>query len=84
MTSLRTVLDTRHQTTLLHKDTHMQHIELRLADIGERQALLRSIREGDRAATRRAWSIRRSVGESLVRLGRRIGGDSATAPAWQG
>jgi hypothetical protein len=84
MTSLRTALDTRHQNTLLLKDTHMQHIELRLADIGERQALLRSIREGDRAAERRARSIRRSLGESLVRLGRRIGGDSVSAPAWQG
>ena len=31
----------------------MQHIELRLADIGERQALFRSIRDGDRAATAR-------------------------------
>jgi len=84
MTSLRTALDTRHQTSLLLKDPHMQHIELRLADIGERQALLRSIREGDRAAERRAWSIRRSIGESFIRLGRRIGGDSVSAPAWQG
>ncbi len=84
MTSLRTDLDTRHHNTLLNKDTQMQHIELRLADIGERQALLRSIRESDRAAKGRAWSIRRSLGESLVRLGRRIGGDTVSAPAWQG
>jgi hypothetical protein len=84
MTSLRTALDTRHQNILLLKDTHMQHIELRLADIGERQALFRSLREGDRAAQVRARSIRRSLGESLVRLGRRIGGDSVSAPAWQG
>ncbi|HYO43793.1 MAG TPA: hypothetical protein VES19_11400 [Candidatus Limnocylindrales bacterium] len=84
MTSRRNALDTRHQNTLLNKETHMQHIELRLADIAERQALLRSIREGDRAASGRAWSIRRSVGESLVRLGRRIGGDTVSAPAWQG
>jgi hypothetical protein len=84
MTSLRTAHDTRRHNTLLNKDTHMQHIELRLADIGERQALLRSVRDGDRAASGRAWSIRRSIGESLVRLGRRIGGDSVSAPAWQG
>ena len=84
MTSQIRTQNTRHQTTLLHKDTHMQHIELRLADIGERQALLRSIREGDRAANGRAWSIRRSIGESFIRLGRRIGGDSVSAPAWQG
>ena len=75
---------TRHHTTLLHKDTTMQHIELRLADIGERQALLRSIRDGDRAAERRSRSIRRQVGGSLMRLGRRVAGDTATTPAWQG
>jgi hypothetical protein len=74
---------TRHHSTL-REDTTMQHIELRLADIGERQALLRSVRDGDRSASGRAWSIRRSIGESLVRLGRRIGGDSVSAPAWQG
>ncbi len=62
----------------------MQHIELRLADIGERQALLRSIREGDRAAERRPRSIRRQIGESFIRLGRRIGGDAVSVPAWQG
>jgi len=84
MTSLITAHNTRHHTTLLDKDTHMQHIELRLADIGERQALLRSIREGDRAAERRARSIRRSIGESFIRLGRRIGGESVSAPVWQG
>jgi len=83
MTSLRTTHDTRHHSTL-REDTHMQHIELRLADIGERQALLRSIRDGDRAAERRSRSIRRQVGGSLMRLGRRVAGDTATTPAWQG
>lgn len=62
----------------------MQHIELRLADIGERQALFRSLREGDRVAQGRARSVRRRIGESAIRLGRRIGGDSVSAPAWQG
>ncbi len=62
----------------------MQYIELRLADVGERQALFRSHREGDRFAERRARSIRRQVGESLVRLGRRVAGDAKTSPAWQG
>jgi hypothetical protein len=84
MTSLRTAHDTRRHNTLLNKDTHMQHIELRLVDIGERQALLRSIREGDRAASGRARSFRRRIGESFIRLGRRIGGETVSAPAWQG
>ncbi len=83
MTSLRTAHDTRHHHNL-QKDTHMQHIELRLADIGERQALFRSSREGDRAAERRTRSIRRHIGESVIRLGRRIGGDAISTPAWQG
>jgi hypothetical protein len=74
---------TRHHSTL-REDTTMQHIELRLADIGERQALLRSIREGDRAAERRSRSIRRQIGESFIRLGRRVAGDIVTTPAWQG
>ena len=33
-------------TPPLRKDLHMQHIELRLADVAERQALLRSHRDG--------------------------------------
>jgi hypothetical protein len=84
MTSQTHTQNTRHPNTLLYKDTHMQHIELRLADIGERQALFRSTREDDRAAERRARSIRRQIGESFIRLGRRVAGDTATSPAWQG
>ena len=74
---------TRHHPTF-REDTHMQHIELRLADVRERQALYRSHREGDRAAMRQTRSLRRRIGESLVRLGRRVGGDAVTTPAWQG
>ena len=72
---------TRHHT--LREDITMQHIELRLAEVEERQALFRSIREGDRVAGHRARSIRLRIGESLVRLGRRVGGDAVTSPAWQ-
>ncbi len=81
--TFRSDTTTRHHHTF-RKDLHMQHIELRLADIGERQALLRSNREGDRAAEGRARSIRRQIGQSLIRLGRRVGGESVSAPAWQG
>jgi hypothetical protein len=62
----------------------MQFIELRLADIGERQALLRSIRDAERDGHRSDRTLRRQVGQSLVRLGRRIGGEAMTSPAWQG
>jgi len=62
----------------------MQHIELRLADVQERQARYRILRDADRAAIVRARSVRHRVGESIIRLGRRVGGDAITAPAWQG
>ena len=62
----------------------MFHIELRLADVAERQALMRSSRDGEREGLQSNRSLRHPVGQSLVRLGRRIGGDAMTAPAWQG
>jgi len=83
MTSKRTNSSTRHHLTL-RKDTSMFHIELRLADVAERQALMRSIRDGEREGLQPNRSLRHQVGRSLVRLGRRIGGDAMTAPAWQG
>jgi hypothetical protein len=79
----RELRDARHHSTF-REDIHLHHIELRLADVGERQALYRSHREGDRVAEGSSRSVRRRVGESLVRLGRRIGGDAITSPAWQG
>ena len=66
------------------KDHQMFGIELRLAAINERQALERSLRDADRAASGQARSIRSHLGESIIRLGRRVGGDAITAPAWQG
>jgi hypothetical protein len=64
------------------KDTEMLHIELRLQEGMERQARLRSLRDADRAASGRARSLRHQLGESLIRLGRRIAGDGLTSPAW--
>jgi hypothetical protein len=74
---------TRHHPTF-RKDIYMQHIELRLADVLERQALYRSDREGDRLGHVSTRSVRRRLGESIIRLGRRVGGDTVTTPAWQG
>ena len=63
----------------------MQYIELRLADVGERQARFQADRDAERSALGRdRSSLRRQLGESLVRLGRRVGGDAMTSPAWQG
>ena len=62
----------------------MQHIELRLADVGERHSRFQADRDAERAAPGQARSsLRRQVGGSLVRLGRRVAGEPMTAPAWQ-
>ena len=67
------------------KDRTMQYIELRLTDVGERQSRFQADRDAERSAVGRdRGSLRRQVGESIVRLGRRVGGDAMTAPAWQG
>ena len=70
------------------KDSAMHHIDLRLAEIQERHDLLRSHHAADRAARSiarsSARSIRSRLGESLIRLGRRVAGESANAPAWTG
>ena len=62
----------------------MQTIEFRLAEIRERQALLHSIRAPSRAGRTPSRSIRSRLGESLIRLGRRVAGESAPAPSWTG
>ncbi len=62
----------------------MQTIEFRLAEIRERQALLRSIQPADRAGLTSARSIRFRIGESLIRLGRRVAGEGISTPAWTG
>ena len=63
----------------------MQHIELRLADTRERQLRFQADRDAERTALGQSQgSLRRQLGRSLVRLGRRVGGESVTAPAWQG
>ena len=82
-----TVHDARPIDTALtsRKERTMQHIELRLADAGERQQRFQADRDAERAALGQARSsLRRQLGRSLVRLGRRVGGESMTAPAWQG
>ena len=73
----------RHHLTS-RKDHQMFGIELRLAAINERQALERSFRVTDRAALGQARSIRSQVGESIIRLGRRVAGESFGSPALTG
>ena len=59
----------------------MQELEYRIAVIREREALLRSIRHYERAAHGNARSIRRQLGESIIRLGRRVAGNQPASPA---
>ncbi|HEY4228387.1 MAG TPA: hypothetical protein VGM49_08605 [Candidatus Limnocylindrales bacterium] len=73
----------RHPLTS-RKDHQMFGIELRLASINERQSLERSIRDADRAAFGQARSIRSQLGESIIRLGRRVAGESLGSPALTG
>jgi ABC-type phosphonate transport system ATPase subunit len=84
MTTPRLAHPRPRHSSLRKDEPQMQHIELRLAEIAERQALMRSDRDAERDGLRPGRSIRHQLGESLVRLGRRIGGDTLTAPAWQG
>ncbi len=83
MTTGTKTRSTRHHSTF-RKDFDMFHIELRLAEVQERHERFRAIRDADRAAISSARSFRHRFGQSLVRLGRRVGGEAMTAPAWQG
>ena len=73
----------RHQITS-RKDQPMFQIDVRLADVQRRQAELRAQRELDRlvAVSREpSRSLRLRLGWSLVRLGRRVAGESLGSPA---
>ena len=83
LTAMHTGNDCRHHLAF-RKDYRMFGIELRLAEIHERQSLERSFRAADRAASRQARSIRSQVGESIIRLGRRVAGESLGSPALTG
>ncbi|MHB8891950.1 MAG: hypothetical protein ACYC65_07870 [Candidatus Limnocylindrales bacterium] len=62
----------------------MRTLEFHLAEIAEREALVRSIGEASRARPRRARSIRSRLGESLIRLGQRVAGESHSSPVLTG
>ncbi len=66
------------------KDQLMFSIEHQLADVHRRQAHERSIRAAERRARKPGRSIRSRIGESLIRLGRRVAGDSLGSPALTG
>jgi hypothetical protein len=63
----------------------MQELEYRIAVIREREAHLRSIRVPEWEASAPSPSIRLLLGESIIRLGRRVAGNqpaSSATPAW--
>jgi hypothetical protein len=74
---------TRHPHPFV-EDTALLHIELRLAEILAYQASERALRDADRLGFSHARSIRSRLGESLIRLGRRVSGERLANPAWTG
>jgi len=75
---------THHHATFREDTTTMIQFRLQFAEARERGALLRSIRDADRAGQGHDRSFRLRLGGSLMRLGRRVGGDALANPAWQG
>lgn len=83
---------TRHHRThaldfmSFRRDTTLHHIEMRLAEAQERQERFRSERHAERLMAhshRHRGSIRRRLGDSIIRMGERISGAerSITAPS---
>jgi hypothetical protein len=62
----------------------MQTIDYRLAMIREREMELRSGRGARSAEIAGNGSLRLRLGQLLMQLGRRVGGEAMTTPAWQG
>jgi hypothetical protein len=84
MTTTRSTNPRRHPTTFRKDAFTMFHIELRLFGALERQERLRAPACLGRPGFLPERPIRRRLGESLMRLGRRVAGDALTSPAWQG
>jgi hypothetical protein len=92
-----TARDLRPDTRSREDTTIMFHADIRLAEIRGLHEQHRAIRHGERQLSGRDRSrpdrsIRLRLGESLMRLGRRVGGealahghsDALTTSAWQG
>ena len=68
----------------LRKDLDMQHIEERVRQVQEHQAQMREQRHAERmaaAARIERHTVRRHVGETIIRVGRRVAGDALGTPA---
>ena len=83
MTTTRSSQQRRHPMTFRKDAFTMFHIELRLFEALERQERLRASAILGRPGFLPERPLRHRVGESLMRLGRRVGGDAMTTPAWQ-
>ena len=64
------------------KDTTMHHRQTRLATVLERESFEQSIRDFQHERRAASRPFRARLGESLIRLGRRVAGDSVSTPAW--
>ena len=68
----------------LRKDLDMQHIDERVRQVQEYQAQMREQRHADRMAAadrNERHTVRRHVGETIIRVGRRVAGDALGSPA---
>ncbi len=82
----------RHPTPFRKDTTAMFHIEYPGFAAEERQARFRAEAERERSGGFRRRPFRRRAGESIIRFGRRIGGeamsdplaDAHSTPAWLG
>jgi hypothetical protein len=83
MTALHIDQANRHPFTS-RKDHRMFSIEQQLAEVQRRHAHERSLRAADRRASKPGRSIRSRIGESIIRLGRRVAGESLGSPALTG
>jgi hypothetical protein len=67
------------------KDPDMQHVEQRLREVQEHQARFREQRQAERVASAAAQAerrtVRRQVGERIIRVGRRVAGEALGSPA---
>jgi hypothetical protein len=86
MTTTRDAQRRRRPFTPFREDTTMVAIDIRYAAAKERIERYRAEAERERITKVTRRPFRRRLGESLMRLGRRVGGDApadaTTAPAW--
>jgi hypothetical protein len=93
MTTNRVAQPSRHPFTPFREDTTaMFHIEYRYKEIKERQSRYQAEARRERQAKAPHRTFRHRMGESIIRVGQKVGGETVSdalcdpmpSPAWQG